>query len=50
MRKEWRRQKKERDTAKKQVETAFRNQQQQMLQQPTYPSFHPIPTGYNYYQ
>ncbi|KAI7890676.1 uncharacterized protein EV154DRAFT_603040 [Mucor mucedo] len=48
MRKEWRRQKKERDTAKKQVETAYRNQQQQMMQ--TYPSFHPIPTGYNYYQ
>ncbi|GAA5811241.1 hypothetical protein MFLAVUS_004673 [Mucor flavus] len=53
MRKEWRRQKKERDTVKKQVENAYRNnqhhqqqQQQQQLMQ-TYPSF--ANNGYSFY-
>jgi hypothetical protein len=33
MRKEWRRQKKERDAAKKSAEQAYRNQQESMMQQ-----------------
>ncbi|GAA5805606.1 hypothetical protein EDC94DRAFT_626600 [Helicostylum pulchrum] len=47
MRKEWRRQKKERDTVKKQVETAYRNNQQQQMMQ-TYPSF-TTNNGYSFY-
>ncbi|KAG2238050.1 hypothetical protein BDF21DRAFT_372621 [Thamnidium elegans] len=46
MRKEWRRQKKERDSVKKQVENAYRNNQQQQMMQ-TYPSF--ANNGYSFY-